>query len=184
MSSTTPLPIRLAQVLGITSSLFLAGMTTSLSVSTVPRLLESPASLLLRQWGHLYDGGKKTGPPVSLVAGLAYFFLAYRAHVSPWRHGGANPALFAAAAALSLGIVPYTLAVLARTNRALLAKVAALRRWDVAGQEGEGEGEGRGLRSQEDESAHQLVDRWALLNLGRAGMLLASGLLGVWGVVG
>merc|ERR1711977_167560 len=48
MPSETPLPIRLAQTLGITSSLILSGMTLSTSLTTVPRLLESPPTLLLQ----------------------------------------------------------------------------------------------------------------------------------------
>merc|ERR1712000_541897 len=76
MPSETPLPIRLAQTLGITSSLILSGMTLSTSLTTVPRLLESPPTLLLQQWGHMYDRGRKTGPPIAS---------------SPARHSSTSP---------------------------------------------------------------------------------------------
>ncbi|KAK2626769.1 hypothetical protein QTJ16_003944 [Diplocarpon rosae] len=177
MTSINPLPIRLAQTVGITSSLVLAGMTLSTSITTVPRLLESPPSLLLQQWGHMYNAGKRTGPPISILASLSYFFLAYRAHTSPWLFAGRKAGLFVAAGVLSVGIVPYTFAVLMQTNRDLLRRVEVLGRVDLSRDE---------MREMQDgeKNAHQLVDKWALLNLGRAAMLLASGLLGVWGVVG
>jgi len=31
-----------------------------------------------------------------------------------------------------------------------------------------------------EETAHKLVDWWGVLNLGRAAMLVASGVVGVW----
>ncbi|EKD15970.1 uncharacterized protein L3040_003405 [Drepanopeziza brunnea f. sp. 'multigermtubi'] len=166
-SNPLPLPIRLAQTLGITTSLVLAGTSLSTSTTTIPRLLESPPALLLQQWRHMYAAGRATAPPVAAVAALSYFFLAYRARSGAG--AGAGAGMYVAAGLLSVGIVPYTFAVMMRTNRRLLGRAAEL------GVEVEGEGE---------ESAHQLVDRWGVLNLGRAAMLLASGLLGVWGVVG
>ncbi|KAI9051200.1 hypothetical protein LZ554_005302 [Drepanopeziza brunnea f. sp. 'monogermtubi'] len=177
-----PLPIRLAQTLGITTSLVLAGTSLSTSTTTIPRLLESPPLLLLQQWRHMYTAGRATAPPVAAVAALSYFFLAHRAHTGGDGYAGG----YVAAGLLSVGIVPYTLAVMMRTNRRLLGRAEGLlglglglARVEEVGGEVEVEVEEKG-----EESAHQLVDRWGVLNLGRAAMLLASGLLGVWGVVG
>ncbi|CZT07892.1 uncharacterized protein RAG0_13178 [Rhynchosporium agropyri] len=178
-SLETPLPIRLAQTLGITSSLVLAGQTLSTSFVTAPRLLESPASLLLRQWGNMYDVGKKTGPTISAIASSAFFYLAYKTHISNlallnttgnWT--GRNW-LYTLAGFLSVGIVPYTFAVMLPTNKELLRKVEVVRRVETS-EEDEVE------RKDLERNAHQLVDSWATLNLGRGFMLLGSGVLGVW----
>ena len=77
-----------------------------------------------------------------------------------------------AAGVLSVGIVPYTVALMAGTNRKLLRKrdeTKALGVGDKVTEVGLG-----------DETAHKLVDWWGVLNLGRGLMLAASGVLGTW----
>ncbi|KAH7380917.1 hypothetical protein BKA64DRAFT_749649 [Cadophora sp. MPI-SDFR-AT-0126] len=171
MATETPLPIRLAQTLGITSSLILSGMTLSTSLTTVPRLLESPPSLLLQQWGHMYDRGKKTGSPIALLSSTSFFYLAYKAHTSlSLSHKVYSYIL---AGLLSIGIIPYTFVVLVPTNRQLLRKVEVLGKVELS-REDEKE-----MREAE-RSAHQLVDWWGVLNLGRGVLLVGSGVLGFW----
>merc|ERR1711939_611610 len=165
MPSETPLPIRLAQTLGITSSLILSGMTLSTSLTTVPRLLESPPTLLLQQWGHMYDRGRKTGPPIALLSSTTFFYLAYKAHVSPLSSfplSSSSTSPYILAGLLSISIIPYTFAILMPTNKQLLRKVEVL---------GEDEVEMR----EAERSAHQLVDWWGVLNLGRGVLLVGNG---------
>ncbi|KAH6707719.1 hypothetical protein BKA61DRAFT_558269 [Leptodontidium sp. MPI-SDFR-AT-0119] len=173
-----PLPIRLAQTLGITTSLILAGSTLSTSLTTVPRLLESPPTLLLQQWSHMYAVGKKTGPPISFLSSMAFFYLAWKAHVKPrvvW--------MYALAGVLGVGIVPYTFAVLMGTNKRLLRKVESARVMELREEDLDLDLDlDLKLDAQRDEemSAHQLVDWWGVLNLGRGVMLAGSGALGLW----
>ncbi len=54
MSTEASVPIRIAQTLGITSSLMLGGISLGFSSFTVPRLMESPTPLMLRQWKKMY----------------------------------------------------------------------------------------------------------------------------------
>merc|ERR1711977_777078 len=154
MPSETPLPIRLAQTLGITSSLILSGMTLSTSLTTVPRLLESPPTLLLQQWGHMYDRGRKTGPPIALLSSTTFFYLAYKAHVSPLSSSSTSSTTpYILAGLLSISIIPYTFAILMQTNKQLLRKVEVLEKVELSGED---EVEMR----EAERSAHQLVDGW------------------------
>jgi len=54
MSTEASIPIRIAQTLGITSSLMLGGLSLGFSTFTVPRLMESPTPLMLRQFQKMY----------------------------------------------------------------------------------------------------------------------------------
>ena len=160
---TYPIPIRLAQTVGITFSTLLAGSTISMSTFLVPRILESPAPLLLKQWTNFFNTAKKVQPPLAIVAGGSYFYLAYDLFSSTTTSGADRGRLlrYAVAGLLSVGIVPYTILFLNQTNNKLLGmKDASIL---VAG-----------------ESVHQLVDRWGVLNLVRGVMLTVSGALGVW----
>ncbi|KAL3420734.1 DUF1772 domain containing protein [Phlyctema vagabunda] len=169
-----PVPIRTAQVLGIFTSTLTAGASIGLSSQLVPRLLESPTPLMLKQWNRSFQSGKKNMPPLALLAASSYFFLAYRSR----QLVGANAAtwkLYLAAGLLSFGIIPYTLLFMMPTNKKLLAKVdetAALSFKDEVVEAGLGE-----------ETAHKLIDKWGLLNLGRGVMLAFSGLLGAYTTV-
>jgi hypothetical protein len=201
------LPIRVAQCVGITTAAALAGANLSISFTTVPRLLESPPHLLLKQWSNLFNQGKAFFPLASLISAGSFFFLAYKEtdklKLKSW----------AAAGALSVGIVPYTFLTMMYTNRKLLGKldeaqgmVYSDREWDDEASGGSGR-KHKSSRSktersskkssssrkhssskevEEDEdhrSAHELVDRWAVLNLGRGLMLLAASAVGAYNLV-
>merc|ERR1711939_833831 len=152
-------------------------MTLSTSLTTVPRLLESPPTLLLQQWGHMYDRGRKTGPPIALLSSTTFFYLAYKAHVSPLSSfplsssSTSSTTPYILAGLLSISIIPYTFAILMPTNKQLLGKVEV---------SGEDEVEMR----EAERSAHQLVDWRGVLNLGRGGLLVGSGVVGVWASLG
>jgi hypothetical protein len=166
-----PMSIRLAQAIGLTMSSALAGSTLAISAMLVPRLLESPSPLLLKQWKHTFEAGKASIPPLASICTLSFGYLAYEAKRTPntlphvWK-------IYAASALLCIGIVPYTLTALASTNNKLLNKAEetrVLRAEDKIVEVGLG-----------GESAHQLVDKWATLNLGRAIMLATAAVLGTW----
>lgn len=84
------------------------------------------------------------------------------------------------AGALAIGIMPYTVVFILPTNRRL---------WEMVEEAGVGkkrDGEGKGEEIEErrvgkgEQSVHQLVDRWAVLNFGRVAMMFGSGVVGVW----
>lgn len=73
---------------------------------------------------------------------------------------------------LTIGIVPWTMVVMAPTNKKLLDKAeetSSLAIDDKIVEVGLG-----------GESAHQLVDKWATLNLGRSIMLAVAAVLATW----
>ena len=174
MASESPLPIRLAQTLGISTSLIFAGANTALSIFLIPRILESPTPLLLKQWKNMYDAGKAAGRPAGALAALAFFYLSYKSHTTSVSAFVDNRKAwgYLTAGLLSIGIVPYTLVVIMPTNNKLFKKVDETRtlgKGDEVVEVGLGE-----------ETAHILVDWWGVLNLGRGVMLAASGVLGTW----
>ena len=167
--SDTPLPVRIAQTLGITSSALIAGSVLTISVSLVPRILESPSPLLLRQWSRTYNNGKKTVPPIAALSSACYFYLAYTLPASEER---LKLYSYVLAGALAVGIIPYTGLFMLKTNRKLLAKAQGT---STLGKNGEVVDVGPG-----EETAHKLVDLWSLMNLGRAAMLTAASVIGAW----
>jgi hypothetical protein len=177
MPTDTPLPIRLAQTLGITSSFLLGGVSAGLSFFTIPRLLESPTPLMLRQWRTMYIAGKHAAIPGAFLSSLSYFFLAYNAlsSTNPFAGGNGNGVgiSYVVSGLLSVGIIPFTLLVLMPTNLKLEAKEEEVR----ALKDGDGLVE---IGVAGGETAKVLVDRWGALNLVRVGMLITASVLGVW----
>jgi hypothetical protein len=166
-----PISIRLAQAIGLTTSSALAGSGLTISAMLVPRLLESPSPLLLKQWKHTFEAGKGPFPSLASVCALSFGYLAYEAKSAPntlphvWK-------IYAASALLCIGFAPYTLTVMASTNNKLLNKAeetSALKAEDKIVEAGLG-----------GETAHQLVDKWATLNLGRVVMLATAAVLSTW----
>jgi hypothetical protein len=167
----SPLLTRAIQTVGISTSLILSGIIMAGSLTLTPRLLESPTPLLLRQWDNMYEQGKTRVGPVAVIPALSYFYLAYQEHTAafsaPWKVNA-----YIAAGLFALAIAPYTLLIMKSTNGKLKAKAAetrALERTDVVVEVGLGA-----------ETAHKLLDFWALLNLGRGSIVAISGVLGLW----
>ncbi|KAL2125256.1 hypothetical protein VTJ04DRAFT_1621 [Mycothermus thermophilus] len=187
MASPTPTPIRIAQ----TTALLLSGITTGVSLSlsalVIPRLLESPVPLMLKQWLHTLQLGKRTVPFAGLLSAASYVYLAlgHKSSLST-----AQTRAYLAAAVLSVSIAPYTKLVMRRTNGRLMelaekaeregtvsaivstAAAAAVEAADDAGK-GEGVVEVEAVRS-----IKGLVDHWGVLNLGRTALLLAGTMCG------
>jgi hypothetical protein len=174
MASDTPLPIRLAQTLGITTSLIFGGVIASLSIFVLPRILESPTPLLVKQWSRMYEAGKAAGRPAGVIAALSFFYLSYHHHTSSTSAfvNNTNAWGYLTAGLLSIGIVPYTILVIMPTNNKLMKKADETKSLEEEDQVVE-----VGLR---EETAHQLADYWGVLNLGRGAMLTASGVLALW----
>jgi hypothetical protein len=107
--------------------------------------------------------------PLSLVPTALFGLLSYRSR----NIRGTFP-LYLTAALLSPAIIPFTLTVMAPNVKLLLEKSdpATL---NVSAKE---------FSEQEECSAHALVDRWALLNLGRVTLSAASALVGLWATLG
>lgn len=163
--------IRLAQAIGLTTSSALAGSSLTISAMLVPRLLESPSPLLLKQWKHTWEVGRASMRPLASICTLSFGYLAYEAKRAPnalphvWK-------MYAASALLCIGIIPYTLTAMASINKKLLNKAeetSALKAEDKIVEVGLG-----------GETAHQLLDKWATLNLGRAIMLATAAVLSTW----
>ncbi|KAK4205174.1 hypothetical protein QBC40DRAFT_271202 [Triangularia verruculosa] len=152
-----------------TSTLLLTAFTTGLSLtySTVvtPLLLTSPTPLMLQQWKKMFLAGSTHMPPLSIISAVSFFYLAAK---SP-----AHRNLWSTAGGLTLGIIPYTLALMMGTNNELLKREGELTaRAKTSGAVVVSESEEKG--------AKELVDRWGVLNLGRTAMLLGAVGLGAW----
>jgi hypothetical protein len=103
----------------------------------------TPPKDLHAQWKHLYDHGKFTLPPLAIIAGAAFSYVAY--------HDESLRVSYGIAAVSTLGIIPFTLVGMGANLGALLEQ----RSWGDADK-------GR-LR--------ELLWRWSGLNWYRAVML-------------
>ena len=122
----------------------------------------------------MYNQGKTRIGPLALIPSLTYLYLAYNEHAAAFPAQGKAKA-YAVAGALAAGIMPYTLLIMKSTNDKLMAKAAemkTLKETDEVVEVGLGA-----------ETAHSLLDIWALLNIGRASLPAAAGLLGIWTVL-
>lgn len=106
----------------------------------------TPPKDLHAQWKHLYDHGKFTLPPLSIVAGAAFSYVAY--------HDESLRVPYGIAAVSTLGIVPFTLV-------GMKANLGALLEQRVWGDVDKGR-----LR--------ELLRRWSGLNWYRAIMLMVG----------
>ncbi|KXL49363.1 hypothetical protein M433DRAFT_39807, partial [Acidomyces richmondensis BFW] len=162
-----PLGLRLAHALGLTGAAFLAGKTFAQSFSAVPAMLHAPAPLLARQWKTMFTSDKLLAPAIVLVSGSIFGYFAYRDSMAllPGR-------LYAASAALLVLNVPYSFFCLEPINRKLEVRAARLSRAGIAGDNAEVEA----MEFPQQETVHQLVDRWATVNLGRSVLSILAAL--------
>ncbi|KAK4207034.1 putative N-acetyltransferase [Rhypophila decipiens] len=172
---TTTSPSSLIRLLqGITPLLssFTTGLSLSLSVILVPRLLESPSPLILRQWLSAFHQGKKLIPGLSILSSLGYFLLSWW-HFHPSGGSSTNGRLskiYLLAGVATLSIVPYTRIIMWPTNLKLMAKEEEFSSWGV---------DHVLVTEEEEKGAKYLVDHWGLLNLGRAGLVGLAAVLGL-----
>ncbi|KAE8355655.1 hypothetical protein BDV28DRAFT_31061 [Aspergillus coremiiformis] len=129
--SALPPSLRAAQMVGIVSAGWISGNIAAFSANVVPGLLRSrreehyPASSLVKQWRNFFENGRAQNPPIVALSAAAFLYLAWsvRPGSSGASHVPYNSALwYCAAAALTLGTIPFTLIVMNRTNEALAQK--------------------------------------------------------------
>ncbi|TKW48899.1 hypothetical protein CTA1_5755 [Colletotrichum tanaceti] len=185
MSSQPPSsPLRALQASTVFVNTALAGLSLGISVMAVPRLLESPTPLMLRQWSGMLRRGGRLLPLPTVLCGVSYWYVAYAtaAAADAASRGGRVPGggdrsrLLAVAGALCFSIVPWTLVFLAGINRKLLAKVEETR--GIVGAVAVGL-----TQEEEEEGAKYLVDQWGLYNLGRSVAMGLGGALGLYATV-
>ncbi|EFZ03474.1 Anthrone oxygenase gedH [Metarhizium brunneum] len=146
-------PPLVAVATGIVGSAWAAGAIASLSLIVIPVLKVSPESTA-PAWADVYKRGAALMPKVAVGVALAYGYAAYDVQ----SHGGKWVG-FAAAAGSMLAIVPFTLAVMTRTN-------ASLQKAAKDGTPGS------------DPQVNSLLDDWAWMNFARSLFPLASAVIG------
>lgn len=122
MADSTP-SFLVTRILGITTSAFLSGFAFSASYYTVPAISIAPLALQFKQWQVVYDLGKLVSPPLSAAGAAAWGYAAWH---SSTHEGDATWKLYSVAAALTLAILVWTVAVMMPTNKDLMkmAKIA------------------------------------------------------------
>ncbi|KAL1844365.1 hypothetical protein VTJ49DRAFT_44 [Mycothermus thermophilus] len=183
MSSSTPSPttaVRLAQGTALFLSSVVTGVSFSLSAFLVPRLLESPTPIMLTQLRRTSARAKHTMPFLVLGSAASYLYLSLGSrYFHPHLLTLSQTRAYLAAAALTLGIVPYTRLVMAGTNGQIakleessgLAAVSLTGKAEVAAE--------AEVEAQRERNAKGLVDWWGVLNLGRTGFLMAGAVCGL-----
>ncbi|CAK3772736.1 Noranthrone monooxygenase [Lecanosticta acicola] len=147
------LPLTALDTLPIITASFLSGAIASVSLLTIPVILETSTSAnqLLHQWTRIYQRGHIQGPIISSVTGLLYAYAAWRRH---------DAGLQSTAACLTVGMIPYTWIFMAGTNTSLFAAAE------------------RGGAADRVE-AERLVGTWRFLNFVRALFPLSGAVVGV-----
>lgn len=173
MAAVNPTPIRLAQTIGITTAGILGGMNLTLSAYQIPTLLLSPAALALRQFDQVYTLGKKAGPSLSLVSFGSFIYLAYDSYMrfadtavlhSPLRNQWKG---YAVAAGLALGILPYTVVLMAGGVNKKLREAAKGKKGDDVDDMGV-------------EEVRKTLVKWARFNYGRAALGVSATAVATW----
>jgi len=156
-----------ATLVGVAGSAAFTSICWGISYLAVPSLLVSAPKAsdktqpktssghLARQWQLIYDIGKFTGPPVSIVSAgsLVYAMTRIPTELKVQRQ------LYFTAAALIVSIMPFTLIALAPTNTKLL-QIAAT----------EAKGLGReptrpgNIAAEEGQGTAELIRKWTGLN--------------------
>ncbi|KAH7043818.1 hypothetical protein B0J12DRAFT_787628 [Macrophomina phaseolina] len=142
--------ICIAQAVGIGGAFWLSGNIAALSLISAPAILRAKADgaagtgSLTRLWRHNYELGKSQNPPVAVLAAGALGYLAWTA----------GAPLYGAAAALTLGIVPYTIVAMRPTNGRLIKKSEDIGR----------QGPAAVATEAEQAEVDALLGRWVALN--------------------
>jgi len=139
----------------------------------VPALFKShdkdnvSSAMMVRQWLYFYEAGKTQNPPlaVATTASLAYLAWTFREEALRNRRVPASPVarLYGTAAVLTLAIIPFTLILMAGTNRSLIGLATKV---EAA----------KGVAALDDKEVVQLLTRWNTYNLVRSSLPLLSAL--------
>ncbi|KAI1845621.1 hypothetical protein JX265_005311 [Neoarthrinium moseri] len=163
--------IRATQAASIALLTTTSGLNLGLSFFVIPRLLELPTPLMLRQWGSMFRATSRALPPGFVLPAALNAYLAYRLP------GKAR--VYGLAAALALSVLPYTYGLLMPINRKLLDKARDVEALGGAGGLALGDvlGEEMGAR---EETGHALIDTWGVYNLYRGGAAFVAGCVGLY----
>ena len=148
-----------AQVLGLTSSLVLAGINIGASHLTLPLLYTRPASISTPLFSELYIRGALTLVPLGIFSGSCSALVAY---LLP-----AQRQYWAIAAVATYAQTPWTLFGMMKTNNRLNAIAASKVEQEKVS----------------EEEVVGLLRRWAWMNVVRGLLALVGGLTSVYAVM-
>lgn len=151
--------IRSAQVIGLTSSILLAGINIGASLLTIPILYTRPASISTPIFSEFYSRGAVTLVPLGIFSGSCSALVAY---LLP-----SQRQLWAVAAVATLAQTPWTVLMMMGTNNRLVAIANSKTEQEkVSGEEVVG-----------------LLTRWRWMNVVRGLLALVGGLAGLSAVM-
>ncbi|KAK3669698.1 hypothetical protein LTR78_010450 [Recurvomyces mirabilis] len=165
-------PLRIAQVLGLTTSAFLAGKTFAVSFGTVPALLHAPVPLLAKQIDDVFQADLIINPVLVALGTGVFGYFAYR---DPNRGSPAH-ILYTTSSILLASVFPYSLLFLHPITEKLTRKAHSLScasLTDTAIESGVAK----------EETTHALVDKWATVNLGRTVLSTLAAVTATWAAV-
>jgi hypothetical protein len=121
--------------------------------------IKSSTKGIATQWLRMYNIGKAQNPPIAAAAAASYLYISYALRLRP------QAAIYAAAAVSTLGIVPWTLAAMAKVN----GQLAASAKNEVI------------ATAQDDRTQIvDLIQKWGVLNFVRSVFPLIGAGLGLW----
>ncbi|KAI1137278.1 DUF1772-domain-containing protein [Hypoxylon sp. FL0543] len=150
--ATIPPPLRALQATSIALLTTTAGLSASLSIFLVPRLMESPPQLLTQQFKRAISAAHRLLALPLVLPGFLHAYLAYRLP--------AKARLYALAAALTFSNVPWTAAVMVPLNRRMERLVV--------------------YSDEAPQNAHAVADKWATRNLYRGTVTFVAGCIGLY----
>ncbi|GME56142.1 putative peptidase s9 s15 protein [Neofusicoccum parvum] len=175
--------VQVAQFVGITASMFVAGQNFTFSTAVVPSLLKPSASSpedetrLVAHWRTAYNAGYRLTPRPLFVSCVSFGYLAYMSRASRFLCS-----LYTAAAVLVPAILPVHTFTIMRPYIGALC----LRAEKLAGPgegtpaEALGKGEPHTLRLEQKTSTEDLVRLWGLHNVYRSVTGFVGAALGLW----
>jgi hypothetical protein len=116
---------------------------------------------MLRQWQLAFNRGKKGMPPFAAAIMLSYAYISYTHYARGLEWRG-----FAAAAALTISIVPFTFAFIMGNIKQIEAAIAT-----------------KDPKTTGNEEAKGLLRTWGKLNLTRAMLPLAGAAAAAWNLL-
>jgi hypothetical protein len=151
--------VRTFQAVGLTTSIFLAGINIGSSLLTLPLLYSQPASVSTPIFTDFYNAGKISLVPLGIFSASCSAMVAYL-----------NPSqreLWAIAAVATISQVPWTVLVMMKTNLRLIEISESSVEQEKAGKD----------------EVVGLLRKWAWMNGVRGSLALVGGLVGLWAVM-
>ncbi|CAO2649665.1 Nn.00g070500.m01.CDS01 [Neocucurbitaria sp. VM-36] len=155
-----------AKVVGLTGAAWLSGNIAALSFISVPAVVRGREggaityASAVEVWKKMYEAGKAQNPPIALGCATSFAFLAWTSRSLQGMSSGRNSKLFALAAFMTIGIVPYTIAVMKPTNDKLMQFATKTKKTE--------------LSATDQESIDAILQQWTFLNTLRSAFPLAG----------